>query len=314
FTNHASQDSIDQNRNFLNGSGVAAADVDGDGWVDLYFARLEGPNKLYKNKGGLEFIDVTEEANLGHTGYNSTGVVFADANGDSHPDLFITSLTQENELYLNDGKGRFTLKEDSGLGPSKGSNTMALADIDLDGDLDLYIVNYKFKGARDIFSAAELSTENTVRKQGDSLVVIPPFDAYYGIIETDGRSYRNEYGARDELFLNRGDGSFQKVSGDEKYLLGADGTPQGLSRDWGLTAKFHDVNNDGYPDLYVANDFWTPDRMWINQGDGTFRAIEKNAIRNMSFSSMGVDLSDINRDGFVAFFVSEMLSNDNESR
>lgn len=313
FENFVSQDSIDENRNFLNGSGVATADVDGDGRVDIYLAQLEGPNKLYKNIGNFEFVDITEEANLAHEGYNSTGVVFADVNGDSHPDLLITSLEKKNELYINDGEGHFTLKEESGLGNAKGSNTMALADIDNDGDLDLYVTNYKLKSVRDIYSAEELSTDNTVRKQGDSLVVIPPFDEYYGIVETEGETYRNEYGARDELYINQGDGSFQKAD-DENYFSDAEGEKEGLSRDWGLTAKFQDINGDGYPDLYVANDFWTPDRLWINQGDGTFRAIERNAIRNMSFSAMGVDFSDINRDGDIDFFVTEMLSSKHQRR
>ncbi|WP_246068327.1 CRTAC1 family protein [Fodinibius sediminis] len=314
FINSVSRASIEENRNFLNGSGVTTADVDGDGWVDIYLASLEGPNKLYRNIGGLQFVDITEEANLAHKGYNSTGVIFADVNGDSHPDLLITSLTKENVLYINDGKGRFTLKENSGLQDSRGSNTMALADIDADGDLDLYISNYKLKTVRDLYSADELSTENTVRKQGDSLVVVPPFDQYYGIIKTDGRSYRNEYGAKDHLYINRGDGTFEKVTDEKKHFLNAEGRPVGLFRDWGLTAKFQDINSDGHPDLFVANDFWTPDRLWMNQGDGTFRSADKHAIRSMSFSSMGVDFSDINRDGFTDFFVSEMLSSRHQRR
>ncbi|SHF48138.1 Repeat domain-containing protein [Fodinibius roseus] len=314
FRNSVSRERIEENRNFLNGSGVSTADVDGDGWVDIYLARLEGPNKLYRNRGNFEFEDITEKANLAHEGYHSTGVVFADVNGDSHPDLLVTSLAKRNELYLNDGEGHFTLKEDSGLGPSEGSNTMALADIDNDGDLDLYITNYKLRTVRDIYPAEELSTENTVRREGDSLVVIPPFDKYYGIIETEGQSYRNEYGAKDELYINQGGSSFRKAVNDKDYFLAADGSQEGLSRDWGLTAKFQDVNGDGYSDLYVANDFWTPDRMWMNQGNGTFRSVDRNAIRNMSFSAMGVDFSDINRDGAVDIFVSEMLSSSHQRR
>lgn len=313
FRNFASKKSIEENRNYLNGSGVAAADVDGDGRVDLYFAQLEGPNKLFKNMGDFRFKDVTEDAGVAHEGYNSTGVVFADADGDADPDLLITSLKKRNELYINDGQGHFHLKKDSGLRAAKGSNTMALADIDSDGDLDLYITNYKLKTARDIFSAEELSTENTVKKQGDSLVVIPPFDQYYGIIKTDGRVYRNEYGEKDELYLNEGNGTFKKVVNKE-FFLDHKGRGKGLSRDWGLSAKFHDLNGDMLPDLYVANDFWTPDRIWINQGDGIFKSIAPNAIRSMSFASMGVDFSDINRDGAVDIFATEMLSKNHQRR
>ncbi len=314
FQNYVSNESIRENRNFLNGSGVAIADVDGDGRVDVYLAQLEGPNKFFKNLGGFTFKDLTAEAGLAHEGYNSTGVVFADVNGDTYPDLLITSLLETNELYINDGKGHFTLKKDSGLGPSKGSNTMALADIDNDGDLDLYVSNYKLKTARDLFTQQELSTENTVKKQGDSLIVVPPYDKYYGIIQTEGQSYRNEYGAKDELYINDGNGTFEKITDDDKYFLNPDGTEGGLSRDWGLTAKFQDINGDLHPDLFVANDFWTPDRIWINNGDGTFRGIARNAIRSLSFSSMGVDFSDINRDGSIDFFVTEMLSAKHQRR
>lgn len=313
FINRASVANIEENRNFLNGSGVALADVDGDGWVDVYFAQLEGSNKLYKNRGDFIFEDITDEAGLALEDYNSTGVVFADVNGDSFPDLIVTSLTKNNQVFINDGNGRFTLKQDSGLGASKGSNSIALADIDNDGDLDLYITNFKLKSVRDLYTAQELTTDNTVRSEGDSLVVIPPFDQYYGIIQTDGQAYRNEYGAKDELYINNGDGSFQKAD-DIDYFLSADGRKTGLSRDWGLTAKFQDINDDGYPDLYVANDFWTPDRLWINQGDGTFRQMDRNTIRSMSFASMGIDFSDINRDGRIDFFVTEMLSNSHQRR
>lgn len=312
FMNEVSDQDVRKNRNYLNGSGVAAADVDGDGLVDLYFGQLNGSNKLYKNLGGLQFQDITDEAGVSHDGYATSGVVFEDVDGDQDPDLLITSLMERNELYINDGEGHFELRKNSGLGESKGSNTMALADIDGDGDLDLYITNYKLKTARDIFTEAELSPRNTMKKQGDSLVIIPPFDQYFGIIETDGQSYRNEYGESDELYLNNGDGYFQKIEDPKQRFLDYDGNPKGLPRDWGLTAKFHDINGDMLPDLYVANDFWTPDRIWINQGDGTFKGIQRNAIRSMSFSSMGVDFSDINRDGAIDIFVTEMLSQDHQ--
>jgi hypothetical protein len=314
FTNTVNEESVKENRNYLNGSGVAAADVDGDGWVDLYFANLDGPNKLYKNMGGMVFRDITEQAGVAHEEYNSTGVVFADVDGDSDPDLLVTSLTETNELYINDGKGKFSLKNDSGLGSSRGSNTMALADIDSDGDLDLYITNYKLKTARDIYSAEELATQNTIRKQGDSVVVIPPFDQYYGIIEAEERSFRNEYGDRDELYLNDGYGFFKKVEDHRNHFLDREGNPKGISRDWGLTARFQDVNDDGLPDLFVANDFWTPDRFWINQGKGVFKQADEFVLSSMSLSSMGVDFSDINRDGYIDFFVTEMLSADHQRR
>lgn len=314
FRNDVGRELMAENRHYLNGSGVAVADVDGDGLTDIYFARLDGSNKLYRNLGGWRFEDITDRAGVAHQGYNSTGVAFADVNGDGAPDLLVTSLTEGNMLYLNDGDGYFTLMEDSGLGKkSRGAHTMALADINGDGYLDLYIANYKIRTARDLFSEEELALENTVEVVGGELRVLPPFDEYYTVIETADGPFRNEIGAPDELYLNRGDGSFERA-GAKQYFFDADGQERGLTRDWGLTATFRDVNGDGHPDLYVANDFWTPDRFWINRGDGTFRAAPADALRNMSFSSMGVDFSDINRDGHLDFVVTEMLSQEHPIR
>lgn len=302
-----------QNRHYLNGSGVAVADVDGDGLQDIYFASIDGPNKLYKNLGNFRFEDITERAGLVHEGYNSTGVVFADVNADRYPDLFISSLSDGNSLYINNGNGNFRLKLDSGLGESRGAHTMALADINGDGLLDLYITNYKIQTARDIYSAKELSMDNTVEVIDGNLQVLPKFSDQFTIVETAEGAFRNEIGEPDELYLNRGEGRFEPADPLE-YFFDEDGNSIGLTPDWGLTSTFRDVNGDNHPDLYVANDFWTPDRFWINQGDGTFERINRNGIRNMSFSSMGVDFSDINRDGHLDFVVTEMLSREHSSR
>lgn len=313
FRNDVRQELKRENRHYLNGSGVAVADVDGDGLVDVYFAGIDGPNKLYKNLGDFRFEDITNNAGVAHEGYNSTGVVFADVNGDGSPDLLITSLSDGNTLYLNDGTGQFSLQEDSGLGESRGAHTMALADVNSDGLPDLYITNYKIQTARDIFSARELSMDNTVEVIDGELHVLPEFSDYFTVINTAEGPFRNEIGEPDELYINRGEGSFERAD-PLSHFFDEDGNPAGLKPDWGLTATFRDVNNDGSPDLYVANDFWTPDRFWINRGDGTFRAIDRYAIRNMSFSSMGVDFSDINRDGHLDFVVTEMLSRDHTKR
>jgi hypothetical protein len=313
FRNDVREELKRENRHYLNGSGVAVADVDGDGLVDMYFAAIDGPNKLYKNLGNFQFEDITDKAGLAHEGFNSTGVVFADVNSDNSPDLLISSLSDGNSLYINDGTGQFTLKEDSGLGESRGAHTMALADVNKDGHLDLYITNYKIRTARDIFSAQELSMDNTVEMVNGELQVLPSFDEYFTIVETAEGSFRNEKGEPDQLYLNQGEGRFQRIEPLE-YFFDENGDPVGLAPDWGLTATFRDVNGDQYPDLYVANDFWTPDRFWINRGDGTFQKINREAIRSMSFSSMGVDFSDINRDGHLDFVVTEMLSQNHSSR
>ncbi|WP_310683748.1 FG-GAP-like repeat-containing protein [Aliifodinibius sp. S!AR15-10] len=309
FRNQVSQKELEENRVYLNGSGVAVGDVDADGLVDIYFAGLRGSNKLYKNLGNYKFRDITEEAGIAHEGYNSTGVVFADVDGDSDLDLLVASVHKGVTLYINNGKGYFMPAPENQFKSTigKGNTTFALADIDNDRDLDLYITNYSQKTARDIFSLEELTFKNTGEIVDGEYQLRPPFDKYFVLFETEDREYRGEYGTADELYINLGNGKFKRAN-DQDHFLNLDGEPINLQKDWGLTATFRDVNGDMLPDLYVANDFWTPDRFWINQGNGMFKPIQNKAITNMSFASMGVDFSDINRDGALDFVVTEMLS------
>src|SRR5262249_7797879 len=120
-----------------------------------------------------------------------------------------------------------------------------------------------------------------------------------------------EYGEPDQLLLNDGRGHFTPASWTDGTFLDEDGKKlTAPPLDWGLTAAFRDLNGDGAPDLYVCNDYWTPDRIWLNAGQGHFRAISRWAIRQTSSSSMGVDFADIDRDGHVDFLVTDMLSRD----
>lgn len=313
FSNSVAKALIDENRHFLNGSGVAVADVDGDGLQDIYLAAIDGSNKLYRNAGNFQFEDITEAAGVALENHTSTGVLFSDVNGDRFPDLFVSSLLGQNLLLMNDGEGNFNLKEDSGLGQSMGAYSMAMGDIEGDGDLDLYIANYKTETIDKLFSEEELRLENTVETIDGELVVKPEFREYYGIITYNGQQVRIEKGSVDELFLNDGDGTFSKVD-ELEYFLGPNGNPLGMPKDWGLTATFRDVNGDFQPDIYVTNDFWTPDRLWLNRGDGTFRLAGPEVVNNMSFSAMGVDFADINRDGYLDFVVTEMLSDQHSRR
>lgn len=314
FKNNLSKKSMRDNFHYLNGSGVAAGDVDGDGWTDLYFTQLEGPNKLYKNMGGFTFKDITHSSGVAHSGYYSTGTVFADVDGDTDLDLLVSSMHRNNVLYINDGRGKFSVGENSGLGKAKGSTTMALADIDGDRDLDLYITNYKERPANKLFPPGRLSLDNISRKKGDSLIVEPPFDKHFIISETNTGPVKLELAEEDHLYINKGEGHFQRVDNTEERFLDEGGNPVGFYPDWGLSAKFSDLNDDGLPDIYVANDVWTADRVWINQGKGVFQAVDPSKIRNYSFSSMGVDFSDVNRDGYIDIFVSEMLSQHHEKQ
>lgn len=308
--NSLPEELMNENRVLMNGSGVAAGDIDGDGLPDLYFTRIDGPNRLYKNLGAFQFEEIPiEELELNDL--RSTGAVFADVDGDGHLDLLVTAVSGENVLFLNDGRGGFTRQEESGLQPALGSMTMALADVTGNGYPDLYVVNYRETNVIDEFPVQELTWENTIRN-GE---LIPPYDDYFTIIDR-GEGFppeRHEIGRKDELYLNNGDGTFT-LADDMERFRDQNGDPFGLSPDWGLSAKFHDLNGDGLQDLYVSNDFWTPDRIWINQGDGTFRAIDSLAIRNSSYYSMTVDFADLSKNGTPDIFTVEMLDEDHSSR
>ncbi|MFH5885334.1 FG-GAP-like repeat-containing protein [Halalkalibaculum sp. DA3122] len=310
FINNLSQADIDENQNYMNGSGVATADVDGDGWTDVYFGNLKGENKLYKNSGGFRFNDITEHAGVGHDDFHTTGVVFADVDGDDDPDLLVASLDKKNALYINDGTGQFHLKEDSGLNTSKGSTTMTLADIDDDKDLDLFVANNKEKPARNIFKPSQLKTTNMVELESKGQYRLrKPFDKHYTILYREHKDpLLKERAEVNELYINNGSGEFDNVKNISERFLDSDGNPADLKPEWSLTAKFYDINGNGLPDLYVCNDFWTTDRIWINIGKGRFKAASYKEFRNFSFSSMGVAIADIDRDGTSDIFVSEMLS------
>src|SRR6266511_437381 len=151
FTNELSLKLVAKNRLIEDGSGVAAGDVDGDGLCDLYFCSLEGHNRLFRNRGGLKFEDVTAGAGVACAGQASTGAALADIDGDGDLDLLVNGLGAGTRLFLNDGHGKFVEKTDAGLLGESGARSLALADIDGDGDLDLYVTNYRRVTARDEF-------------------------------------------------------------------------------------------------------------------------------------------------------------------
>lgn len=312
FVNTLREESLLQNRHYMNGSGVAVGDVDGDGWTDLYFARLDGPNVLYRNLGGWRFEDVTDAAGVAAPDRYSTGAVFADVDGDGDLDLLLTAMGGPNALYLNDGNGRFTeVTDEAGLASGRGSTTMALADIDGDGDLDLYVSNYKVRAANDLYPPAERSFDRTVVKDGSGYRIAPAFEEHYALVNRAGGLLRVEKAEPNRLYLNDGAGHFSAVPLAGSTFVDERGAPLAEAPlDWTLTARFQDVNGDGAPDLYVCNDFQSPDYFWLGDGRGGFRAVPSLAVRKTSFSTMSVDFSDIDRDGDLDFFLTDMLSRD----
>ena len=300
FTNTLDLGRAKVNNNLLNGAGVATGDYDGDGWCDLYFCNLDGRNALYRNLGGWKFEDVTVAAGVLCSNQASTGAVFADVNGDGYLDLLVTSCGGPNALFLNDGRGHFTnATEAAGLLSVSGSTSMALADIDGDGDLDLYVANYA------AMSALRSGGEVKVRRVNGPPVIQGPYANRLRLVN----GLLVELGEPDVLYLNDGHAHFTPVSWTDGAFLDEDGRPlPSPPQDLGLSVMFRDMNGDRAPDLYVCNDYEGPDRIWINDGHGRFRALDRLAMRTSSMFSMSVDFADINRDGHDDFFVADMLS------
>lgn len=304
FTNSLSESRALLNQNLLNGSGVALGDYDGDGWCDIYLCDLGGTNVLYRNLGGWKFQDVTREAGVSCPNQISTGAVFADVNGDGWLDLLVTSMGGPNALFLNDGRGHFrNVTVEAGLVSRLGSTTMALADVNGDGALDLYVANY---GVTSILRTGGALNVTTV----DGKPVVRGRYAQR-IKFIDGMMY--ELGEPDVLYLNDGHGKFTPMSWTDGTFLDEDGKPLAAAPwDQSLTVLFRDINGDGWPDIYVCSDASTPDRCWINDGHGRFRALSTLAIRQTSYFSMGADFADIDRDGFDDFLVLDMQSRQHE--
>jgi hypothetical protein len=304
FSNRLSDELLTRNSNLMNGSGVALGDIDGDGWCDIFFCGLER-NALYRNLGQWRFEDVTEQSGLACTNQLIRGATFADIDGDGDLDLILTSLSLGTRCFINDGRGHFTERPALDQTLKRGSTSLALADIDGDGDLDLYVANFG---------------ETSLLRDGGSYSV----DMVRGKPVVRGRNANRlkiidgkllEYGEPDVLYLNDGKGNFTAVSWTDGTFLDEDGKPLSAApNDFGLAVQMRDINGDGFPDIYVCNDFQTPDRLWLNDGKGHFRAMPRPAWRQMSYASMGVDFADIDRDGQLDFFVVEMLSRDRVHR
>jgi hypothetical protein len=316
FTNRLDDERSLTNQIFLNGSGVAAGDVDGDGHCDLYFCGLDSPNALFRNLGDWRFEPVTLPGVIACADQASTGAAFADVDGDGDLDLLVNGIARGTRLFLNDGKGAFEEATDAaGLRSQHGGASLALADIDGDGWLDLYVVNYRNDTMRDMpdlrfrvgvtNGVSQLMSVNGRPPTDPDLVGRFTFDQGNGVLEN---------GEADEWFLNRGRGRFERLSWTDGRFLDEKGQPMAIPYDWGLSAMFHDLTGDGAPELYVCNDFQSPDRLWINDGHGRFHAAAISTLRQTCLFSMGVDFADVDRDGHDDFFVADMLSREHERR
>lgn len=272
-------------RNFYNGAGVATGDINNDGLVDVFFTANMGPNKLYLNKGNFQFEDISEKAGFKDKKQWSTGVVMVDINHDQLLDIYVCNagyqpgVGLENQLWIN--KGNLTFEEKAaeyGLNDDGFTTHAAFFDYDLDGDLDAYILNNSF---------IPVNTLNYSNKRELRAKDWPVADFLKG--------------GGDKLLRND-NGKFVDVS-EEANIYGS-------LIGFGLGVTVGDVNNDHYPDIYVSNDFFERDYLYINQQNGTFKEDLENRIGHLSHSSMGADMADINNDGYQDVFVTEMLPDD----
>ncbi|MGQ0701923.1 MAG: FG-GAP-like repeat-containing protein [Gemmatimonadales bacterium] len=319
FANTVSDSAAFRNRHLMQGSGVAIGDVNGDGRPDIYLARIEGPNALYLNDGDWHFHDVAAEAGVTLGDRPSTGAVLADIDGDGDLDLLVGVMAGRNALFLNDGTGRFRdATAESGFVPEgRGTTTLTLADVDGDGDLDLYVANYKARTMLDSLSPQQRAFDQIVKRTPRGLEVIPERRADYRLQprpELKGVTLVQRADP-DWFYRNEGGRLVHEPIAHNPRFLDENGRPLADEPDWfGLAARFYDVNGDGAPDLYVANDFEDPDQFWINDGKGNFRLINQQAIRRLANSNMAVDFADIDRDGHVDLFQVDMLANDHRNK
>ena len=312
FTNLLSESRHLTNQILLNGSGVAAGDVDGDGWTDIYFCGLDAPNALYRNLGNWRFQEVAESAGVACPELTATGAAFVDLDGDGDLDLVVNSVGQGTYVFYNDGQGKFA-KAPTVLNQGRGGMSLAFGDLDGDGYPDLYAANYRTLGLMDIPNAR--ATFKTVGGK-------PYVETFNGRPTTSpeltnrfvvgSRGGIEEQGEPDLILRNIGGTNFVPIA--KERFLDEEGRPLGELFDWGLAVAIRDVNQDGLPDIYVCNDFQTPDRFWIQQTDGKFRLVSPFAQRKSSLFSMAIDFADFNRDGRDDFFVADMLSRDHAQR
>lgn len=261
-------------RNYYNGGGVAIGDINNDGLADIYFTSNLGENKLYLNKGNWKFEDITHAAGVAGTKAWSTGVAMVDINSDGLLDIYVCNSgniqgdNKENELFINRGGLKFSEEAAKyGLADNGLATHAAFFDYDLDGDLDCYLLNNSFR------PIASFGYNRNIRNVRDP--------------KGGHKFFRND------------NGKFIDISESANIY--------GSEIGFGLGVSVADLNGDKWPDIYVSNDFFEKDYLYINQRNGTFKESIEEYTGHISLSSMGSDIGDINNDGHYEIFTSEML-------
>ena len=263
---------------FYNGSGVGIADINNDGLDDIFFCGNQVQNRLYLNKGNLQFEDITEKANINVNKKWSNGVTFADVNNDGWLDIYVTQggpFSKENRknlLFINQKDQTFVEKgEEYGLNDGGISTQAAFFDYDKDGDLDCIVSN-----ENELYGLDPVRFNSALKNNKELLH------------NSSAHLYKNE------------NGKFIDVTETAGVLKAA----------FGLGLTVGDINNDGWLDFYISNDYYIPDVMYINNKNGTFTDRIKENTKQITFYGMGVDIEDINNDGFQDIFVLDMASSD----
>ncbi|MDX2072032.1 MAG: CRTAC1 family protein [Haliscomenobacter sp.] len=261
-------------RNFYNGGGVALGDINNDGLIDIYFTANMEEDRLYLNKGNWQFEDITQKAGVSGRKAWSTGVSMADVNGDGWLDIYVCNSgdvkgdNRENELFINQKDGTFKeMAKTYGVADPGYSTHAAFFDYDKDGDLDLYLLNNSFQ------AIGSFNLRKQVRNTRDPL--------------GGHKFFRND----EEKFVD-----ISEQAGIYGSIIG-----------FGLGVTVGDVNQDGWQDIYVSNDFFERDYLYINNQKGGFSEVLEQSMRSISAASMGADMADINNDAFPDIFVTDML-------
>ena len=275
--------------------GVCIGDFNGDGRPDLFLVNGPDKNSLFLQKDDFRFEDVTQQAGVDGGDAWGAGAAAVDFDGDGDLDLYVCNYDSPNQLFVNDGTGKqFTDEAESrGLAMIDASLTPSFVDHDRDGDLDLFVVTYRY------YRPGGRPAKTPIVMRNGRPKILPGFEKYYALRRVGPSDWTvDTCGRPDRLFRNDGTGHFTDVS------KSAGITEKGH----GLSATWWDHDGDGWLDLYVANDFTDPEHLYHNNGDGTFTDVLEQAMPYTSWSSMGADCADLNNDGLLDLFVADMAA------